>query len=223
MSDRARTDKGEARRTSILTAAADLALTQGLGAVSHRAVAERARVPLAATTYYFSSRDDLVAGGLATASRLDLDRARAAAERRPPRRRDPSVALAARLVDVVLGLERARDSGLVRAYYERCLAAGRSPAVAAVVRDWQVELVGLVADVLVDAEQRAAAGNADRPVPAGGTKQRAARAGAPVPARTAMALLDGFAVAHLGEGDLDTERLIRELATALRTMSTTRR
>lgn len=205
MSERAHTDKGEARRTSILTAAADLTLSRGLGAVSHRAVAERAGVPLAATTYYFTSRDDLVAGGLAAASRLDLDRARAAAGRRPPRRRDPAVALAAQLVDVVLGFERARDTGLVRAYYERCLAAGRSPAVAAVVRDWQGELVGLVGDVLAD------------------SKQRAARAGAPVPAHTAMALLDGFAVAHLGEGDLDTERLIRELATALRTMSTTRR
>jgi DNA-binding transcriptional regulator YbjK len=222
MSERARTDKGEARRTSILTAAADLALARGLGAVSHRAVAERAGVPLAATTYYFTSRDDLVAGGLATASALDLDRARAAAGRRPPRRRDPSVALAVQLVDVVLGLERARDSGLVRAYYERCLAAGRSPAVAAVVKDWQRQLVKLVGDVLTDAEQRAASGGADRPVPAGGTKRRATRTGEPIPARTAMALLDGFAVAHLGEGDLDVESLIRELAAAFRALSMAR-
>ncbi len=54
------TDRGRARRTAILDAAIDVVARDGTGAVTHRAVAKRARVPLAATTYYFASRDDLL-------------------------------------------------------------------------------------------------------------------------------------------------------------------
>jgi DNA-binding transcriptional regulator YbjK len=55
-----KTDRGRARRGAILDAALVVVARDGTGAVTHRAVAKLARVPLAATTYYFASRDDLL-------------------------------------------------------------------------------------------------------------------------------------------------------------------
>ena len=55
----ARYARGVQRRAALIEAAADLLLEQGLAALSHRAVAARAGLPLAATTYYFASVDDL--------------------------------------------------------------------------------------------------------------------------------------------------------------------
>jgi len=56
----ARTDRGRARRGAILDAAIEVVARDGVGAVTHRAVAAVAGVPLAATTYYFASKLDLL-------------------------------------------------------------------------------------------------------------------------------------------------------------------
>ena len=57
----AATPKGERRRQALVEAAADLLLEGGFDAVRHRSVATRADLPLASTTYYFESLDDLIA------------------------------------------------------------------------------------------------------------------------------------------------------------------
>ncbi len=49
----------EARRTAIMTAAAELIVEVGVDAITHRMVAARADVPLGATTQYFDTLDDL--------------------------------------------------------------------------------------------------------------------------------------------------------------------
>jgi DNA-binding transcriptional regulator YbjK len=54
------TPKGERRRHALISAAAELLSAGGFDAVRHRAVARRAGLPLASTTYYFSSLEDLV-------------------------------------------------------------------------------------------------------------------------------------------------------------------
>jgi DNA-binding transcriptional regulator YbjK len=54
------TAKGQRRRESLLHAAAALIAERGYGAITHRAVAERAGVPLASTSYFFDSIDELV-------------------------------------------------------------------------------------------------------------------------------------------------------------------
>src|ERR1700749_535010 len=54
------TPKGERRRYALVSAAADLLCEGGFDAVRHRAVARRAGLPLASTTYYFSSLEDLL-------------------------------------------------------------------------------------------------------------------------------------------------------------------
>jgi len=53
------TDRGRARRRAIVEAAAALIAEQGSVDLTHRRVAAHAQVPLGATTYYFSSLEEL--------------------------------------------------------------------------------------------------------------------------------------------------------------------
>lgn len=54
------------RRAALLAAAAELAAEVGAGAVTHRAVAQRAGLPMSTTSYFFSSIDELVTEALRT-------------------------------------------------------------------------------------------------------------------------------------------------------------
>ncbi|MEJ1089498.1 TetR family transcriptional regulator [Microbacterium sp. Mu-80] len=54
----------ETRRRAIVSAAAELIVEIGVGAVTHRLIAARAGVPLGATTQYFATLDDLRAEAL---------------------------------------------------------------------------------------------------------------------------------------------------------------
>lgn len=49
----------EGRKEAIVIAAAECIATDGISGLTHRKVAERAKVPLGSTTYYFKSLDDL--------------------------------------------------------------------------------------------------------------------------------------------------------------------
>lgn len=60
----ASTAKGEARRMALQDAVIRVLESGGPGAVTHRAVAAEAGVPLAAATYYFASIDDLLVSAL---------------------------------------------------------------------------------------------------------------------------------------------------------------
>jgi TetR/AcrR family transcriptional regulator, regulator of biofilm formation and stress response len=122
------TAKGARRRELIAAAAAALVLEQGPGALSHRAVAARAGVPLAATTYYFRDLDDLAAqaggalvDGWATHAREVLD----GLDRAAPIE-DPAEVL-------VRALLPPGDDTAVRAHHEQVLALGRNPRLAAAV------------------------------------------------------------------------------------------
>ncbi|MHB1489919.1 MAG: TetR/AcrR family transcriptional regulator [Cellulomonas sp.] len=59
-SPRPRTSTGERKREQILDASVRVFGTGGAAAVTHRAVAKVAQVPLGSTTYYFTDRDDLL-------------------------------------------------------------------------------------------------------------------------------------------------------------------
>ncbi|MEV0733185.1 TetR family transcriptional regulator [Polymorphospora sp. NPDC050346] len=63
---RARDPQG--RRQAILDAALELVIEVGIARTSHRAIAERAGVPLGSTTYYFPTLPDLVAAALEQAA-----------------------------------------------------------------------------------------------------------------------------------------------------------
>ena len=66
--------KGDRRREEILRATLRLIGGRGADAVTHRAVAEEAGVPLSATTYYFASKDDLLGQALLLAAREETER-----------------------------------------------------------------------------------------------------------------------------------------------------
>jgi len=66
--------KGERRREEILLATLRLIGARGADAVTHRAVAEEAGVPLSATTYYFASKEELLEQTLLLAAREETER-----------------------------------------------------------------------------------------------------------------------------------------------------
>ena len=66
--------KGERRREEILRATLRVIGARGADAVTHRAVAQEAGVPLSATTYYFGSKDELLEQTLLMAAREETDR-----------------------------------------------------------------------------------------------------------------------------------------------------
>jgi DNA-binding transcriptional regulator YbjK len=55
-----RQQRGVERRDAIVDATLSILEAEGLEGITHRRVADAAGVPLAATTYYFSSKDDLM-------------------------------------------------------------------------------------------------------------------------------------------------------------------
>lgn len=128
------TPKGERRRYALVSAAADLLCEGGFDAVRHRAVARRAGLPLASTTYYFSSLDDLIVKavehvGLHEAEQL-VQRVAALS-----RRRRGAEATADLLVDLLVGDARdTRVSESLISRYERYIACARQPALREVQR-----------------------------------------------------------------------------------------
>lgn len=185
--------RGPARRAALVEAAAALVGEQGLRAVSHRAVAARAALPLAATTYYFASLDEL---RRAAAEVLAARTVEAAAELVDalPARPVGARAAARRLVDVVLPPEL--DGPAVLALYERYLEAGRSPVLQDVVVDWNDQVRGLVATALE-------------------------RIGQDADAAMVLALVDGLAITALAEGTDPRTAAVRGLTRLLE--STARR
>lgn len=69
--------RGERRRRELIEATLRVIADQGIRAVTHRSVAAEAGLPLAATTYYFASKEDLISACLrhaATAEIAELER-----------------------------------------------------------------------------------------------------------------------------------------------------
>jgi TetR/AcrR family transcriptional regulator, regulator of biofilm formation and stress response len=128
------TPRGEARRTRILKAVLTIVGREGTGAVTHRSVAAVAGVPLAATTYYFSSRGDLLADALEYAAGEDL----AQLERESAGFTDDPLTpatFADRLTANVVGWLRGGRPSLL-AKYEISLESARRPELAATSRAW---------------------------------------------------------------------------------------
>ena len=106
----------------------------GAGSVTHRAVAKQAGVPLAATTYYFASRDELLAEAFHKAAAEDIAQLQRDAQLLAAPPVDAS-SLAARLCDLV-DQWLAGDRLTLLAQYEISLEAARRPELAAASRAW---------------------------------------------------------------------------------------
>lgn len=138
--------RGRRRRAALLDAAAVLLAEGGFGAVSHRAVAERAALPLAATTYYFASRDELAAGAFEKIMRDELARLRAfLGELRTET--EPG-ALARALVSALAPADPA-ERRYQLALYELYVQAGRGDArLRELAREWTEGCVAVTGELL---------------------------------------------------------------------------
>lgn len=121
----ARPPRGEARRALILEATLRILGDEGPAGVTHRRVAQEAGLPLAATTYWFASKDALLVEACRLASERDAARLRKVAEDlRSDDRRD----VAGRLTEL-LTAELADTRSTLIAFYTLWLEAARRPAL----------------------------------------------------------------------------------------------
>ena len=128
------TPKGVRRQYALVSAAAALLCEGGFDAVRHRAVARRAGLPLAATTYYFSSLDDLIVKAVEHVGALEAQQLREKVAALSRRRRGAE-AIVDVLVDLLVGEEPdARVSEQLISRYERLIACARQPALREVQR-----------------------------------------------------------------------------------------
>ncbi len=186
-----RQDRSRRRRDALLRATIELLGDSGAKSVTHRAVAERAGLPLASTTYYFRSVHQLIEEAL----KLHV------AERVAELEGLAAIALAAtgasaqdiaeRLAEVLASA----PTPILVAQYQMYLEAGRNPA-----------LQPAVAEALAAFERLAAAVLA-----ALGAREPAAAAEA------FLALIDGFAL-HRVARPRDPSREAAALTTAMRAL-----
>ena len=183
------TSKGERRRHELVTAAAALLRSGGFDAVRHRAVAERAGLPLASTTYYFSSLEELVTAAVERTGRDELAEVREQLDALPEGVLGTAEA-AELMLDHLIGPE-SRDGGLEAALlrYERLVGAGRRPYLAPLMRKLRDDFDALLAEILA----------------------RSGRSLDPVAVRDLVSLVDGAVVSALIESDPDPRAVGREV------------
>lgn len=148
------------RRAAIIDAAVQIIATRGLGAVTHRAVAREAKVPLAATTYYFASKEEILREALESLSRAEVERLEKLADSIADlaSRDEAGLALSAALVPDSQEAPRAW-----LAQFEIYLEAARNPALRPAVEQRRQAFVNLAETALraagaPDPERRAELG-----------------------------------------------------------------
>ena len=127
--------KGERRREEILRATLQLIGARGPDAVTHRAVAQEADVPLAATTYYFASKEQLLEQALLLAAREETERLERLVLDLAPRRLSPQEWAAAVAAQISADVEE--DPAKHVTLFELALEATRTSLLRPDVREWQ--------------------------------------------------------------------------------------
>ena len=187
--------RGQARRDALLEAVLTIVARTGADAVTHRKVAEVAGLPLASTTYWFSSKEDLLAAALEFAAERDIAELNGR-ENELADAADPLEAIAQLILgSLMAGPEQRRASrGSLTAAYALWLEGARRPRLRAVAQSW------------TDCYRQA-------------TAELLARAGSSDPdvhARLLVAVADGLLVEQLASGsDGDLGPPLRQLAAAL--------
>jgi DNA-binding transcriptional regulator YbjK len=189
------TPKGERRRAALVEAGAQLLVEAGFDAVRHRAVAERAGLPLASTTYYFSSLDDLVTAVVEHHSRRELERGWRKLAELANRQRGVAT-IVELMLDNLLGPRQPTpeaDAEYVLLRYERLVATGRRPYLRPLMRELGRELRELLSEVFA---------RSGRPV-------------TPDELERYIALVDGAVVNALIEADPDPRAVAGRMLTAV--------
>nr|WP_050949879.1 TetR family transcriptional regulator [Gordonia effusa] len=181
----AATPKGLRRRARLVEAAAELLMAGGVDAVRHRAVADQAGLPLASTTYYFGSLDDLLAAAVSHVSAADAasisDRCDALS-----RRRRGAEATADALAEVFVGSDTTQAQLATR--YELVVLAARYAGLREAIRERQGLLSALHVDALV----------------------KSGRCGDITHVAQLMAVEDGAVVGALAQGDREAVTAARD-------------
>jgi DNA-binding transcriptional regulator YbjK len=179
----ARPPRGEARRALILETTLRILGEEGPAAVTHRRVATEAGLPLAATTYWFASKDELLAEACRLAAERDAARLRKVAG---DLRASASPDIAGTLTDL-LTAELAETRSMLIAFYALWLEAARRPALREVGDEYTAMYHATVRDIL------AAAGSASPDVDA----------------RVLVAAIDGVVLEQLAAGSPDPAAAMR--------------
>ena len=140
-----RAEQRAERRGAILEATVRILGSRGLGAVTHRAVAQEAGVPLAATTYYFSSKDELITDAVSLLVDEEVAQLAERAAALGDGLASPDRAAAALVQVLVPDSETARAQ---LAKFELYLEAARRPGLRESVAQWQDAFIGLAQMVL---------------------------------------------------------------------------
>ncbi len=179
------------RREALLRATIELIGETGAKSVTHRAVAERAGLPLASTTYYFQSVHQLIEEALKLHVAERVAQLRGMTEMALGATGASAQDIAERLAEVLV----AAPTPILAAQYQLYLDAGRNPALQPAVADAVSAFEGFTAQVLT------ALGARD-PAPA---------------AEAFVALLDGFAL-HRVARPRDQSREVAALVAAMRAL-----
>ncbi|HEY6279296.1 MAG TPA: TetR family transcriptional regulator [Streptosporangiaceae bacterium] len=124
--------RNEQRRRRILEATVRIVGREGPGAVTHRAIAAEAGVPLAATTYYFASKEALFNEALILSVQSDLAELEVLA--RSMAQSPASVEAFARSIATFLIAQLRRRRAIVVAQYELALEAARRSSLRSTAR-----------------------------------------------------------------------------------------
>jgi TetR/AcrR family transcriptional regulator, regulator of biofilm formation and stress response len=171
--------RGAARREALLEAVLAIVAEVGAEAVTHRRVAERAGLPLASTTYWFDSKEELLTAALELAADRDVARLHEQAERL--REHDPRQAVLATVRDPV---DEPSTRASLMATYALLLEAARRPALQELARRWTDAYLVTIGELL-------------------------ARAGSARPhddAQLILAAADGLLLEQLATGETDDPR-----------------
>jgi len=140
--------RGIQRRAAILRATLRILGREGTAAITHRSVAEEAGVPIAATTYYFSSKEDLIREALHLHAEMEAERV-AEATRTLGEGPTTVEALADHLADFVdHGLGAGRQALI--AEYELLLQAARDPGLESLSRVFYERVRGQLEETLTE-------------------------------------------------------------------------
>jgi DNA-binding transcriptional regulator YbjK len=126
--------RGTERRQEIIDATLRLVAREGTGALTHRKVAREAGVPLAATTYYFDSKEALLQETLSCVAEGEIDRLRRLTPSAKAGRDATKLLLDAFVGDYSSSSESGARTQL--AQYELFLEAARRPQIRPVARAW---------------------------------------------------------------------------------------
>jgi DNA-binding transcriptional regulator YbjK len=139
--------RGEARRDLILDAAIRVLGEEGLAALTHRRVAAEAGLPLAATTYWFASKEDLLLDAYRRAADRDIARVRRVVEQFEAGEGGD----VARAITDVLGSEIADGRGALVACFTVWIEAARRPSLRPIEAEWTQAYEHAIAQLLARA------------------------------------------------------------------------